>query len=317
MLSPDAAGCVAETFDLGAQPRLEGPVARGQLGQIWRLDTSAGRFAVKEWFASPDPEEICRGADFSERARAGGLVTPRVIRTIHGDVTTTVGDTIVRVSEWMDLEERTRALDPELVGTAVARLHRAGLPTDEPVARWFWEGFGPVAWYALLERLVDADAPFAADFAPYVGPLIEVESVMELHETRVVCHRDLWADNVLPTTDGQVCVIDFDNMGPADPSHELAMILYEFGDDDADRVRAVHSAYVACGGPARVTRAGHFSMLIAEQAHIAHYAASRWIGETDETERLRLEAWFRELLDDPVTLPRIARTLDALPQYTP
>ncbi len=312
MLTPDAAGTLAERFALGESARLEGPVARGQLGQVWLMVTDSGRFAVKEWFASPDPKDVHQDAAFSERARSLGVVTPAVIRTVDGDVTATVDDTIVRVSEWVDLERRTRYLDPEAVGVAVARLHRAGGPASEPISRWFSEGFGPVAWYGLLERLVDEEAPFAGDLAPWVGPLIEVESVMEVHEAPIVCHRDLWADNVLGTCSGGVCIIDFENMGPADPSHELAMVLYEFGDDDPERTRALHDAYVDACGPGRVTRAGHFTMLIAEQAHMGHYAASRWIGETDPTERLRLEAWFRELLDDPVTLPRIDRILNAL-----
>jgi Ser/Thr protein kinase RdoA (MazF antagonist) len=312
MLSPDAAGQLSARFALGADAHLEGPVARGQLGQVWRLSTDTGQFAVKEWFAGPDVAEIDRDAEFSELARAAGVLSPGVVRTIDGDVTDMVDDTMVRVCTWLDLEPRTRDLDPAAVGTVVARLHRVGSPTDEPVARWFSEGFGPVAWCALLERLVDEDAPFVADFAPLVGPLIEVESVMEAHESPIICHRDLWADNVLLTFDGQICVIDFENLGPADPSQELAMVLFEFGADNPARARALYAAYLEAGGPARITHPGNFTMLIAEQAHIGHLAASRWVSEGDETERRRLEAWFRELLEDPVTLSRIDRILTAL-----
>ena len=46
------------------------------------------------------------------------------------------------------------------------------------------------------------------------------------------CHRDLWADNVLPTADGGVCVIDWENSGPADPSQELGCVLFEFARGD-------------------------------------------------------------------------------------
>jgi thiamine kinase-like enzyme len=267
---------------------------------------------VKEWFAGPDVGEVDRDAEFSELARTAGVLVPQVVRTVDGSVTDMVDDTMVRVCTWVDLEPRTRELDPAAVGAMVARLHHVGSATAEPVARWFSEGFGPVAWCALLEHLVDEAAPFAADFAPLVGPLIEVESVMEAHASPIICHRDLWADNVLPTSDGRICVIDFENLGPADPSQELAMVLFEFGDDDPVRARSLYSAYLDAGGPARITHPGNFTMLIAEQAHIGHLAASRWVSEGDETERRRLEAWFRELLDDPVTLPRIDRILTAL-----
>lgn len=312
MLSPDAAGHLSDRFALGAHPRLEGPVARGQLGQVWRLSTDTGQFAVKEWFAGPNVGEVDRDAEFSELARMAGVLVPEVVRTVDGDVTAFVGDTMIRVCTWLDLEPRTRGLDPAAVGSVVARLHHVGTRTDEPVARWFSEGFGPVAWCALLEHLVDEDAPFVADFAPLVGSLIEVESVMVPHESPIVCHRDLWADNVLPTSDGRICVIDFENLGPADPSQELAMVLFEFGDDDAARARDLYTAYLEAGGPARITHPGDFTMLIAEQAHIGHLAASRWVSERDQAERRRLEAWFRELLDDPVTLPRIDRILTAV-----
>jgi Ser/Thr protein kinase RdoA (MazF antagonist) len=312
MLTQKAAGALAEQFGLDADAHLEGPVARGQLGQVWRLRGAYRSVAVKEWFAGPDPADAARDAAFSELVRSAGVFTPSVIHTVAGEVTTVVDGTMVRAYEWVDLEPHTRGLDPAAVGEAVAKLHLAtsvAPPVDGPVDRWFSDGFGAAAWCALLEQLVEAGAPFAPDLAPLVRALIEVESVIEPHERPILCHRDLWADNVLGSTDGLICVIDFENMGPADPSQELAMVLYEFGDDNPGRALALHTAYVAAGGPGRVTRSGHFTMLIAEQAHIAHLAASRWIGESDTGERARLEAWFRELLDDPVTLPRIQRVL--------
>ena len=51
----------------------------------------------------------------------------------------------------------------------------------------------------------------------------------------------------------ELCVIDWDNCGPADPSHELACAVYEFGQRDADRMRAFYDAYRAAGGPARLS----------------------------------------------------------------
>ncbi|HEU5144676.1 MAG TPA: aminoglycoside phosphotransferase family protein, partial [Dermatophilaceae bacterium] len=175
MLTLEAAGELAERFALGADARLDGPVARGQLGQVWRLMTAQGAFAVKEWFAGPDAADATRDAAFSELVRAGGVFTPTVMRTVTGEVTTVVDGTMVRVCEWVDLEPHTRKLDPVAVGEAVARLHLSTwgrTRPDVPVDRWFSEGFGPEAWCALLEQLVEAGAPFARDFAPLVGALI-------------------------------------------------------------------------------------------------------------------------------------------------
>ena len=142
--------------------------------------------------------------------------------------------------------------------------------------------------------------------------LVAVESVIEPHESPITCHRDLWADNVLESVDGRICVIDYENMGPADPSQELAMALFEFGEDDPSRARRLNTAYRDAGGPGRITRRGHFTMLVAEQAHIGQLACSRWVGATKEAERARLAQWFLEIPDDPVTLPRIGRILAAV-----
>ncbi|GAA2740504.1 hypothetical protein GCM10009868_02970 [Terrabacter aerolatus] len=312
MLAPGDAQEVADAYGLGGTAVLTGPVARGQLGQVWRLDTGQGSHAVKEWFATPDLDDVSRDADLVEAARTEGVVTPGVVRTTSGAVATTVADTAVRVFEWVDLRGRTRRLDPAAVGVTLAALHRAAPATDEPVDNWFATGFGEQRWRDLHQRVLDEQAPFAGQLGALVDELVAVESVIEPHESTIVCHRDLWADNVLATADGRVCVVDFENLGPADPSQELAMVLFEFGDDDSARARRIHTAYRDAGGPGRVTRRGHFTMLVAEQAHIGQLACSRWVGASSESERERLARWFLEIPDDPVTLPRIDRVLAAV-----
>jgi len=330
VLSATDADAVADAYGLRRPAVLEGPVARGQLGQVWRLDAAEGRYAVKEWFAEPDLAEVAKDADLVLAARAEGVTTPGIIRTPDGAVaasmptlakppgsgggngTGSTEGTAIRLFEWVDLRPRTRLLDPAAVGAMLAGLHRAGPPTRESVDNWFSTGVGRASWISLQERVTREGAPFAAVLAALLGDLVAVESVMEPHEEPIVCHRDLWADNVLGTADGDVCVIDFENLGPADPSQELAMVLFEFGDDDPARARAIHTAYLERRGPGRVRRRGHFTMLVAEQAHIGQLACSRWVGASDEVERERLAAWFLEIAEDPVTLARIDRILAAV-----
>ena len=312
MLDASVAAAVADAYGLPSPARLTGPVARGQLGQVWRLDTPRGSHAVKEWFATPDLDHAARDAEFVAAARAHGVLTPEVMRTPCDEIATTVAGTTVRVFAWVDLRARSRRLDPTQVGRTLAGLHRAGPPTDEVVDNWFSTGFGERSWRELYRRVSEERAPFAGHLGALVEELVAVESVIEPHEAPIVCHRDLWADNVLATTDGRVCVIDFENMGPADPSQELAMVLFEFGDDDPSRARRLHTAYRDAGGPGRVSRRGHFTMLVAEQAHIGQLACSRWVGAPEGTERDRLAQWFLEIPQDPVTLARIDRILAAV-----
>jgi Ser/Thr protein kinase RdoA (MazF antagonist) len=312
VLDSSAVSAIADAYGLPSPARLTGPVARGQLGQVWRLDAANGSYAVKEWFAAPDLDDPGRDADLVEAARARGVLTPEIVRTRDGEVATKIEGTAVRVFGWVDLRARSRRLDPAAVGRTLAGLHRAGRPSANGVDNWFSTGFGEQSWRELHRRVAEEGAPFAGQLGALVEELVAVESVIEPHESPIECHRDLWADNVLATADGRVCVIDFENMGPADPSQELAMVLFEFGDDDPSRARRLHTAYRDAGGPGRVTRRGHFTMLVAEQAHIGQLACSRWVGTPEGSERDRLAAWFLEIPDDPVTLARIDRIIAAV-----
>lgn len=312
MLKPGQAAAVADAFGLRESVGLVGPVARGQLGQVWRLETASGPYAVKEWFAEPDVEDAARQARFSERAREAGVRTPHTVRTPDGRVVTHVDGLPVRVFEWVDLMPRSRWLDPGAVGEMLAVIHGVAVPSGDEVGQWFSGGVGAEGWRTMLDRVAVEAAPFASELASLVDELIAVETVIEPHESPRLCHRDLWADNVLAGADGRVWVVDFENMGPADPSQELAMVLFEFGADRPERARRLHDAYVRAGGPGRVTRRGHFTMLVAEQAHIGHYACSSWLAAEDPQERERLAAWFGEIPEDPVTLARIDRILAAV-----
>ena len=99
-----------------------------------------------------------------------------------------------------------------------------------------------------------------------------------------------------------MCVIDWENSGPADPSQELGCVLFEFARADSGRVRALTEAYRAAGGPATVNRRGHFSMLIAQLGHITETAATDWLTPNPRSpERTDSAAWVGEVLEEPHT----------------
>jgi thiamine kinase-like enzyme len=154
----------------------------------------------------------------------------------------------------------------------------------------------------LIAQLFKAGAPFAGRLADLREELVALESWIEPPHMLRTCHRDLWADNVLPTATGGACVIDWDNSGLADPSHELGCVLFEFGRADSGRVRALTSAYRQAGGPAEVSRPGHFSMLIAQLGHITELAANDWLQPNARSpKRADAAAWIAEVLDEPHT----------------
>jgi aminoglycoside phosphotransferase (APT) family kinase protein len=308
----DAAN-LARRFALGRAARLsDGPVARGRQGVVWRLETTDGSWAVKVPFQPCDEDAVRLATEFQEAARAAGVPTPRVRRTTQGSVFATVDGTRVRVYEWVDLLAPDTGLDPARVGEVVAAVHQVPGTVSGPLDPWYAEPVGAQRWDSLIDRLRRAQAPFAERLAGLRDELVALESWLEPPATLRLCHRDLWADNLLPTADGDVCVIDWENSGPADPAQELGCVLFEFGRNDAGRARALTGAYRAAGGPAQVSRRGHFSMLIAQLGHIGELAARDWLEPNPRSpQRADSAAWIGEILDEPHTRDLLSGLLAA------
>jgi aminoglycoside phosphotransferase (APT) family kinase protein len=304
---------VARRFGLGGAARLsDGPVARGKQGLVWRLDTADGRWAVKVPFDQSTEDEVRWSACFQEAACAAGVPAPRVRRTTEGCVLAALGGAQVRVYEWVDLRGPDPRLDPGRVGAVVAAIHRVPATDPSSLDPWYHAPIGAERWDQLTGQLIEAGAPFAQRLAGLRDELVALESWVEPPEMIQTCHRDLWADNVLPTADGGVCVIDWENSGPADPSQELGCVLFEFARFDPGRARALTQAYQEAGGPARVDRRGHFSMLIAQLGHITETAATDWIQPNPRSpERTDSAAWIAEVLDEPHTRELLETILTA------
>ena len=309
----DAIG-IARRFGLGRAARLsDGPVARGKQGLVWRLDTSDGHWAVKAPFHRSGEDSVSAAAAFQEAARAAGVPAPRVRRTAEGHVLATIAGRQLRVYEWVDLKAPDPGLDPERVGAAVAAIHRVRVADLGPPDPWYHEPVGVGRWDHLIRQLAEAGAPFACRLAGLRDELIALESWIEPPQLLQTCHRDLWADNVLPTAAGGICVIDWENSGPADPAHELGCVLFEFARDDAGRARALTGAYRQARGPATVHRRGHFSMLIAQLGHITETAGTDWLTPGPRSpRRADAAAWIGETLDDPHTRQRLESILAAV-----
>lgn len=305
---------LARRFDLGKATNLsEAPVARGRQGVVWRLETAAGSWAVKVPFHSTDEAGVRVSTAFQEAAHAAGVPTPRVRRTPEGCVFATVDGKQVRVYEWVDLLAPDTGLDPARVGAVTATIHQVAIGGVGPPDAWYQEPVGADRWDRLIERLREAGAPFAGRLAGLRDELVALESWIEPPVNLRICHRDLWADNLLPTADGDVCVIDWENSGPADPGQELGCVLFEFARTDVGRARALSDAYRRAGGPARVDRRGHFSMLIAQLGHIAQLAATDWLEPNPRSpRRADSAAWIGEILDEPHTRKLLDTMLAAL-----
>jgi Ser/Thr protein kinase RdoA (MazF antagonist) len=281
------------------------------MGRIWRLDTDAGSWAVKESLASLDRHHARATAAFECAAAAAGVPLPEPVLDDDGDPVQVVHGRELRCHGWVDLAEMDRALDPGLLGGVLAGLHC--VPFDYPGSAdpWYSAPVGTATW----DELVTAtrQAPFGDRLGEVRDVLLEAEALIRAPATLQTCHRDLFADNVRAAGDG-LCVFDWENCGEAEPAGELGMVLFEFTRDDPGRTAALYREYRDAGGPARITGPESFSMIIAVVHHIAEISIRRWLGADDaddDAERELNGGRVTEFLDEPITVELINDLVEA------
>lgn len=301
----------AAAFGLGAVRSAAGPVASGRMGVVHRLVTERGAFAVKVADEPLDASTAEAVAAHQEAFGAAGVSTPGVRRALDGSAQATLRGVTVRVSSWVEIAAPDRRLDPVAVGRLLAHLHSVRLPATGPVEAWFTEPVGAAGWRTVVAGLRAARAPYADRLDALVPGLVAAEQRCAPPRDLQVCHRDLWADNLRAGSAGPV-VLDWDAAGPADPSHELALVVLEFACGEDDRARTLVSAYVDAGGPGRLRSLEDFSMLWAVQGHLVAEGCRRWLAAGTEDERAANEAWVAEFLDEPWLVPEAEALLDAL-----
>jgi thiamine kinase-like enzyme len=310
------ADAVADAFGLGRASSLSEPVARGEVGEIRRLDTEGESYAVKQAFEPLTAGEVAdleRCGAFHRACREAGIPTPEPITKPGGGFVADIFGEHVLLYTWVDLADPDPGLDPAAVGALLARLHTVEHPwPTTTIDPWFDAPVGVREWKGVLKASRAAGAPYADRLAELLPRLLEVESILTPMAPTRVCHLDLWSDNLRRTTAGDLCVIDFENAGPADPSRELAMVLVEFGQGDAVRQLRLYDAYLAAGGPGRVAAREDLGLTIAQLHHIGHRHLTMWLAARDPEARARSLAGVEEFLGEPFLLADVDRLIAAV-----
>jgi len=307
---------VADAFGLGRAASLSDPVARGELGEIRRLETDRGVWAVKQelepWDPSAAEPDAEHGGAFHLACWDAGVPCPQPVVGPAGRFAVEVGGERVRAYTWVDIADPDTGLDPVAVGELLASLHAVHHHSAYSVDPWFEAPIGEREWKGVLKASRAAGAPYADRLAEVLPHLLEVESILTPMARVQTCHLDLWADNLRRALDGGLCLIDFDNCGPADPSRELAMVLFEFGQRDAARELQLVDAYAAAGGPGRVRGREDLALTVAQLHHIGHRHLSMWLAARDGEARARSLAGIEEFLGTPLLLPDVDRLVEAV-----
>ena len=214
---------VARTFGLGSLRSDPREIARGEMGRVFRAETSSGVWALKEYLTPPRPAGGAQLEDrFMHPAREAGVVVPGVCRTSEGRPLVSVGGRLWKAFEWIDAIGKPSAGQ---VGETVARLHAIGWHSNEPVAPWYtkrsaggtWQDIATLScgreWDVLLNR--------------HLAELIEQDQVVasaEMPPARI-CHRDINEANVVVDARGRVVLFDWDDCGPLAPEREVGYVL--------------------------------------------------------------------------------------------
>ena len=325
---PPDAGLVAEVFGLG---KPLGPArlgARGELGRIWRLQTTgevgrhrgsgAETWAVKELFEPMSEAEAQLDVAFQLAALRAGLPLPEPVLKPDGGVLAEMAPAggrsmTVRVYRWVDFADPVAPAPPEAAAGLLARLHGLDWPAPGPVHAWFTEPVGPTRWIELRDEVAVAGPAWAERFRDAVPELIAAEDLLPPPAAPLAwCHLDFNPYNVLCNSTGRVVIVDWENSGPCAIEQELAMAVMDFTMDEAQALAFLRS-YEAAGGPARLTGTRSFATAFAVQGHlIDRYASGAISRHADAERRVRSERWIVELLDMLITLPRVERLLSKL-----
>src|SRR4051795_134133 len=98
---------VADAFAVGRAESLSEPVARGELGQVRRLVTDQGVWAVKESLVELDDDDVAaveRSSGFHLACWEAGLPTPEP-RTAGGRFVADADGRLVQLHGWVELAD--------------------------------------------------------------------------------------------------------------------------------------------------------------------------------------------------------------------
>lgn len=241
------------------------PVAGAWSNRVYRLETTAGAYAVKElldpWGERRFGERLAAAWEVELAAIAAGVAAPEPVAAPGGGPVAGIGrgggpDACVRVHSWAP--GTPAGSGPVAAGVArwagglLARLHGMGLrPRDRGV---FPVPDATVAgeWPRLADAAARAGAPWAAALCA-AGPGAEtiarlVRSGGHRPAEEVMSHADVDQKNVLLGPSGPL-LCDWDVASPVVPRRELADVALSLaGWREPAIARTVVAAYGAAGG---------------------------------------------------------------------
>ncbi|MEU0029171.1 aminoglycoside phosphotransferase family protein [Streptomyces sp. NPDC006335] len=284
---------IADAYGLGAGTWTVTPVARGALGQIWKLSGNGTAWAVKELLFEKDEPDVGAESALRDAAETLGISAPRLLPDRTGaHVVRLPEGSWVKLYDWVDGTPADPS-DAEILnwcGRTLALLHKAGEGAGGTPADWY-ERCNPASdWAALLGKVERAGLPWAAELGRFVATTA-VELARHVSPSSpgdvLTSHLDMRPQNVLVGPDGPV-LLDWDNAGPVSAERELARAVYVWSGGnrfDAEAARRLVRAYRDAGGRAVVKDVDAFSMLFATDLNYVYVQAACAVDPTVTAEQ--------------------------------
>lgn len=271
---------VADGFALGELRGDPTAVAGGLLNLLWRFDTTAGSYAVKELnrqWDRPDWVSIYdRAFAFEQQVRASGVPAPAPIPNaatggplLETDVDGEEHPRTFLAHEWITARPITAIPVPRAfaarVGGCLARIHTVGTGMSDAAPGDLYQvpaaaDVGELVADARAAGLEHADAVAALPrWCERFARMIDDAVDRDLHA--VLSHRDIGGKNLLVDVNGSPILLDWEATGPIAAELELAQLALELagaeeGEPDPVVVLAVLAGYRADAGAYGVREPG-------------------------------------------------------------
>lgn len=295
-----AARVVAERFGW-ARPRSMVLAGQGSMGRLWRLETEAGPYAVKELYWSSDLEAeeaaVARQVRFCETARAAGVAAPANLATSSGGyviaLPAELGGRLIRAYEWIDgrLLTPDDAAGPAWAGRTEAIIESlAVLPGDQELEPWFHRVPTPEDWAELVDRCAVAGQPWVGRLRESLPFFADLAGWVRTHDPadRILTHTDFQRQNVLVRPDGRFVLLDWDDAGPSSRVRSLARLINNWHIHgttvDHDGIRRMITGYRDAGGTAMIGEVTDFGDAICGYLNHVHSQAGLSLDYTQPAE---------------------------------
>ncbi len=248
MIDAGDAETLLRAYGRGSLRGLQG-IAGGSVNSNFALETEQGRVFLR-LYEEQDRAGADRETAMLERLAAAQVPTPPPLRRLDGDLVSVVRGKPAALFPWCEGTMRCQVgvtpEDARRVGEALARVHLAGAGEAAAAGR-----FGYAELVQRLDRIAASADP---RFAPLVPPLRA--SLDRVHVARAggltqgLIHGDLFRDNVLWDTRGEIAaLLDFESACVGTYTYDLMVTVLSwcFGDDFDP-----HLATAMCRGYDRV-----------------------------------------------------------------